>query len=231
LKQKAAFFWSGGKDSSLALHYIQKEDKFNIEYLITTVSAEFDRVSMHGIISSLAEKQAHSIGIPLKKMINKGASNSSYEEAIENVFKQCKIDGITHVIFGDINLEDLRKYREELLNKFNLIGVYPLWGKPTIQLINEFIFFGFKSVLCCVNDQYLSKQHLGQTIDLDWIEKLPSNVDPCGENGEFHTFCFDGPIYKTPVRFKPGDTIHKPFAFKNADSSIENAGFWFLDLK
>ena len=230
--KKAIFCWSGGKDSSLCLYEVLKEQKYEVVYLLTTLNENFKRISMHGVQEELLEQQAQSIGIPLKKMYVKEGSYEEYERNMEKLLLEMKAEGITNVIFGDIFLEDLRKYREDNLAKVGMAAVFPLWKKDTTKLIFDFINLGFKTITCCVNDRYLGEDMVGAEIDAAFLNALPENVDPCGENGEFHTFCFDGPIFKSKIRFTKGEKVYKPLEVKGEGvcSSGETKGFWYCDL-
>lgn len=233
MKPKAIFCWSGGKDSSLALFKVLKKNEFEIVALLTTLNATFKRISMHGVREELLDQQADSIGLPLIKMFVSEGTNSEYEQNMEKLLLEYKAKGITTVIFGDIFLEDLRAYRENNLSKINLKAEFPLWKQDTNQLINEFFTHGFKTITCCVNDMYLTKEDVGVQIDQDFIDSLPKNVDPCGENGEYHTFCYDGPIFKTKVKFTVGEKIYKPLEIKKSEldtESISTKGFWYAEL-
>lgn len=230
--KKAIFAWSGGKDSTLALHQIIQENEFEIVGLMTTLNSQHKRVSMHGIREDLLEKQATSLGYPLIKMWVQEGTNEEYETQMEKVLLEYKSKGVSHVIFGDIFLEDLKEYRDQNLHKVGLLGHYPLWKKNTKMLVQEFLIKGFKTITCCINDQYLNESHVGQTITPEWLQSLPCEVDPCGENGEFHTFCFDGPIFKTPIKFEIKESVYKPLEAKYVDNSKSpfTKGFWFSEL-
>lgn len=234
-KPKAIFCWSGGKDSAYCLHKVLSENQFDIAFLLTTVNEEVDRVSMHGVRSSLLEAQADAIGLPVVKVMLQEKSNETYENAMNKVLMKAKSEGIEHVIFGDIFLKDLRNYRENNLKKVEMKAVFPLWNMNTDDIVEDFIDKGFKTVICCVNDEYLGFNWLGRAINHSFLRELPGNVDSCGENGEFHSFCFDGPIFKKPIEFSLGDTVYKPY-FQSAteDSSLpendKKNGFWFIDL-
>ncbi|MBC8052320.1 MAG: diphthine--ammonia ligase [Sphingobacteriaceae bacterium] len=231
--KKAIFCWSGGKDSSLCLYEVLKEGEYDIKYLLTTVNENFKRISMHGVQEELLKRQAQSIGIELKIVYVREGSNAEYERNMEQLLLSMKTEGIEHVIFGDIFLEDLRQYRENNLDKIGMKAVFPLWKKDTKFLIERFLELGFKTVTCCVNDFYLGEDQVGAEIDVDFIHSLPENVDPCGENGEFHTFCFDGPIFKKPVAFTKGEKVYKPLEVKGdkvCSSVGQTKGFWFCEL-
>jgi uncharacterized protein (TIGR00290 family) len=234
-KEKCIFCWSGGKDSALALYKVIQEDKYEIIALLTTLNAQFKRVSMHGVREELLDLQAESIGLPLIKMYVNEGTNAEYETEMETLLLQYKQQGVTKVIFGDIFLEDLRMYRENNLAKVGLTAVFPLWKRDTKDLIREFLSLNFKTITCCVNDGYLNEDKVGVEIDKKFIDTLPSNTDPCGENGEYHTFCFAGPIFKKQISFSIGEKVYRPFEIKTVDdnvcsSNIVTKGFWFCDL-
>jgi uncharacterized protein (TIGR00290 family) len=233
MKPKAIFNWSSGKDSALALYKILKEDQFEVTSLLTSINKEFQRISMHGVHISLLEKQAESLGFPLIKMeLPKEPSMEEYRDMMSTTMEKIKSQGITHSIFGDIFLEDLRKYREDQLQTIGMEGVFPLWKIDTTDLIHEFLNLGFKTIVTCINETYLDKSFAGRIIDQDFIKDLPKNVDPCGENGEFHTFTFDGPIFKNSIQFEIGEVVKKtyPKPKSNPEDQDEEYVFWFCDL-
>jgi len=233
MKQKAIFNWSSGKDSALALYKILQEEKFEITSLLTSISEEFQRISMHGVSVALLEKQAASLGFPLIKLeLPKEPSMEEYQELMNKTMSGIKSGGVTHSVFGDIFLEDLRKYREDQLQSVGMSAVFPLWKKNTTDLIHEFMDLGFKTIVTCVNETYLDKSFAGRIIDESLIKDLPKNVDPCGENGEFHTFTFDGPIFKNPIVFEIGEVVKKTYPKPKSDESEEEGEyiFWFCDL-
>jgi len=210
--------WSGGKDSCLALHEIQKSSDYRVAALLTTITREYDRISMHGVRRALLERQATSLGLPLHQvLISKGANNEEYETAMAQAFNEYHQNGIDSVVFGDLFLEEIRAYRDQFLARHGMKGLYPVWQRNTTGFIKQFIELGFKAVLSCVDSKTLDKSFAGKTIDVDFISSLPANVDPCGENGEFHTFVYDGPNFAEPLNFSVGETI-----WRN--------GFWFRDL-
>jgi uncharacterized protein (TIGR00290 family) len=180
--------WSGGKDSCMALYEIQQLSDTRVEALVTTVTRDYDRISMHGVRRVLLERQAASLGLPLHQIyISKGASNEEYEEKTGAAFSAYHAHGITSVAFGDLFLEDIRAYRERLLAKHSMTGMYPIWGRDTSKLIRDFIAQGFKTILVCVDPAKLDSSFVGRVIDEEFLSELPPGVDPCGENGEFHT--------------------------------------------
>ncbi len=232
-KRNAIFVWSGGKDSALALHHVLAEKQFEVKYLLTTINSQFKRVSMHGVREELIEKQVKSIGLLLIKMYVKEDNNEEYDENMREVLLKAKTEGIHHVIFGDIFLEDLREYRENNLAKVGMEAVFPLWKKDTKELIQEFLNLGYKTISCCINDAWLDETYIGMDVDAKFIQSLPASVDPCGENGEFHTFCYEGPIFKQKISFSIGEKVYKLLA-DNASEQCnkvgDTKGFWFCDL-
>jgi uncharacterized protein (TIGR00290 family) len=210
--------WSGGKDSCLALYEIQKSSDYRVAALLTTITREYDRISMHGVRRALLERQATSLGLPLHQiLISKGANNEEYESEMARAFSECREQGIDSVVFGDLYLQDIRAYRDQFLAKHGMKGLYPIWQRNTTNFIKEFIELGFKAVLSCVDSKMLDRSFAGKTIDEDFLSSLPANVDPCGENGEFHTFVYDGPSFAQPVEFSLGKAILRE-------------DFWFRDL-
>lgn len=207
---KCALFWSGGKDAAMALHRLQQSPDFEPSLLVCTLSIPYRRIAMHGIAEELLEAQAKAIGLPLLKMwLPADTSNESYEQAFNTSLKEIKAKGIEHVAFGDILLEDLKNYREKLLAKQQVQGVYPLWKIPTQQLAEECIDQGFQAAICCAQE-LPNKQRLdGHFFDHQFLANLPQGVDPCGENGEFHTYCFAGPHMLQAVSIKKGESLTK----------------------
>ena len=215
---KVLMSWSGGKDSCLALHEIKKERKFCVAMLLTTITRDYDRISMHGVRRVLLEQQAASLGLPLHPiLISKEASNEEYEAKMVEVFAKYRREGIDTVIFGDLFLEDIRAYREQFLARNKMRGLFPVWKRDTAAFIREFLELGFKAVVTCVDSKVLDQSFAGRLIDESFLSSLPDHVDPCGENGEFHTFVFDGPGFSAPVKFSFGETVLRE-------------SFWFSDL-
>ncbi|MDQ1097842.1 MULTISPECIES: diphthine--ammonia ligase [Chryseobacterium] len=233
MKPKAVFNWSSGKDSALALYKILQEDRYEMTALLTSINKEFRRVSMHGLPVALLEQQAESLGFPLIKIeLPKEPSMEEYRQIMDTTMKEVLNMGVTHSIFGDIFLEDLRKYRENQLQAMGIQAVFPLWQQDTTRLIHEFLDLGFKTIVTCVNETYLDSGFAGRIIDQDFLKDLPDDVDPCGENGEFHTFTFDGPIFKNPVAFDIGETVRKTYPKPKSHEDEESGEyvFWFSDL-
>jgi uncharacterized protein (TIGR00290 family) len=182
----------------------------------------------------LLDRQAESVGIPLIKVRTTEGTNEEYEKQMEAALLKAKSEGINHVIFGDIFLEDLRVYRENNLAKAGMTGVFPLWKMDTTDLINDFIGKQFKTIICCTNDGYLGEEWLGREIDRSFIEHLPATVDLCGENGEYHTFCYDGPIFKKKIDFTIGEKVYKALEIKmdttSTPAEVMTRGFWYCDM-
>ena len=230
-KIKAIFAWSGGKDSAYALHQVLREGKYEVMYLLTTLNKDLKRVSMHGVKEELLDIQALSIGIPLLKVWVSEDSFEDYETQMNNILLKAKEESIREVIFGDIFLEDLREYREKNMKKLGMKASFPLWKKDTLNLIGDFIDQGFQTITCCVNDAFFNEDEVGKLIDNYFLKHLPKGVDPCGENGEFHTFCFAGPIFKKEINFKVGEKVYKPLDEKYVeDKPNSTKGFWFVEL-
>lgn len=232
---KAFFNWSGGKDSALALYHAQKSGEFSIDKLLTNINGKHRRISMHGVREELLDEQAKAIGIPLQNIIlPEEPSIQEYEQLMEANLQTLKKENFTHAIFGDIFLEDLKTYREKQLSTLSLTAVFPIWKRDTIELMHEFIDLGFKTVLVCIKADLLPKEFAGRIIDRDFLKDLPKNVDACGENGEFHTFVFDGPIFSKPVNFIKGEVVYKEYAAPKTNDCFTTPqpsfGFYFQDL-
>lgn len=223
---KTYFNWSSGKDSALALFRLLQDKRYSVEYLLTVVNRHHNRVTMHGLRTELLQQQVKSIGIPSGIIeLPEQPRNSEYESIMTQKLVEWKSAGFTHSAFGDIFLGDLRSYREHQLEALDLKSVFPLWKIDTVQLMHEFIDRGFKAITVSVNAELLDQSFAGRLIDYNFLNDLPANIDPCGENGEFHTFCFDGPIFKNPVPFSVSDTVLRKYNNQGVES-----GFWFCDL-
>lgn len=228
--EKAALFWSGGKDCAFALHIVKQERRCHVETLVTTLNRKFGRISMHGVRETMLDRQAEALRVPLHKMwVDDIPSNEHYEEQLIKTYAELKEQGISTIIFGDIFLEDLRVYREKLLAEAGLKGYFPLWNQDTAELIQTNLALGFRTVTCCVNTAFLDRSWVGREIDQRFVDALPSQVDACGENGEFHTFCFDGPVFSREITFTLGEEKFTPLVIRNSISE-QSTGFWFIDL-
>jgi uncharacterized protein (TIGR00290 family) len=210
--------WSGGKDSARSLYEIQQRGEYSVAALLSTVTEDYDRISMHGVRRELLERQAEALGIPLEKVyIPKDASNREYEARMQAVLERRRREGVISVAFGDIFLEDLKQYREKNLGQLGMRGVFPIWKRNSAELARSFVELGFKAVVVCVDSRHLDESFAGKMLDSQFLQRLPAGVDPCGENGEFHSFVFDGPIFSKGIEFRLGETVQRD-------------GFWFSDL-
>jgi uncharacterized protein (TIGR00290 family) len=219
MSEPIALCFSGGKDSVMALQEIQRQGKCRVTELVTTVTDAYDRVSMHGVRRELLRRQAESLGLPVTEVVvPPESSNAIYEREMGMAFARIRDRGIRRVAFGDIFLEDLRSYRERQLAALGLTCVFPLWQKQTRVLARRFMDEGFRALTVCVDSRVLIESFAGRHFDLEFLEDLPAGVDPCGENGEFHTFVFGGPIFSEPIEVIGG-------------AIVERDGFFFYDLE
>ena len=206
--EKVLFAWSGGKDSAISLYEIQRSEKYEIAALLTTITDGYDRVSMHGVPRTLVERQAHSVGLPIEEVfISRTSSNEEYGSKMARVLTKFKQAGVSSVVFGDIFLKDVRKYREDNLSQVGMKGIFPLWGRDTTELTRSFIALGFRAIITCIDSRVLDRRFIGRTFDEHFLAELPLNVDPGGENGEFHSFVFDGPIFKERIAYTLGESV------------------------
>jgi uncharacterized protein (TIGR00290 family) len=230
---KALMSWSGGKDSAMALHLARRDAGTEVVGLLSTLSLDFDRVSMHGVRRNLLESQARALRLPVEKVflptppadmpcgIARGftafATNDSYEQAILEAFARAKAAGVEAIVFGDIYLEDLRQYREKLLAKAGLRGIFPLWGMPSGELVERVLDAGFGAIVVCIDSGKLPAAMCGRALNRRFIADLPAGADPCGERGEYHTFVFEGPGFHQRIAFEKGECVLRD-------------PFWFCDL-
>jgi uncharacterized protein (TIGR00290 family) len=218
MTQKILLAWSGGKDSALALYEIKKRPDLEIVSLITTITEDYDRVSMHGVRRVLLESQAESLGIPLYKIfISKSSSDEEYGHKMKEMLTRFSRLGVSSVVFGDIFLEDLRKFREKQLSKVAMKGIFPLWKKDTLELAHAFINLGFRAIVTSTDSKVLHRKFVGREIDEKFLAQIPPPVDPCGENGEFHSFVFSGPIFKKRLLFRVGEVVLRENRFYYCD--------------
>lgn len=228
--KKIVLFWSGGKDSAMALQRLKKNAEFEIMGLICTLNADFKRVSMHGISEKLLERQVEQLGLPLIKMwVTNQPDNYSYEESFLKTCKQLSEMGVEILGFGDIFLEDLRKYRENLAKKAGMETYFPLWKNTSIELQKELSDGGLEAITCCVQSEKLGMEWIGKKLNSEFFKNLPMETDPFGENGEYHTFCFNGLIFLNPIDFKTGEVVSKPLQIKQSNGT-EESGFFYLDI-
>jgi uncharacterized protein (TIGR00290 family) len=210
--------WSGGKDSAMALWDILMGGHYEVAALVTTVSSDYERISIHGVRRSLLEEQAATLGFVLEEVfIPKQATNAQYESSMSAVLSKYYAQGVSTVVFGDIFLEDLRSYREDTLGHLGLQALFPIWKVETVELAHRFIDAGFKAITTCVDTNVLGKEFVGREYNQDFLEELPKGVDACGENGEFHTFVYDGPVFKEAIRLRLGEKVLREGRFYYCD--------------
>jgi len=210
--------WSSGKDSAWALHALRQSSQFEVVGLLTTVNLAADRVAMHAVRSELLQAQAEALGLPLHSVgIPQPCSNAQYEEAMAAAVARATAAGVTAMAFGDLFLEDIRAYRVAKLAGTGIEAIFPIWGIPTAHLARQMIDGGLRARLTCVDPKQLAKEFVAREFDRSLLEDLPSTVDPCGERGEFHTFAYDGPMFRRPLAIRTGEIV-------------ERDGFVFADL-
>lgn len=223
--------WSGGKDSALALHRIRQQGQFSVQQLLTTINGAFGRVSMHGVREELINVQAERLGLPLTTVrLPETASLELYQDTMNEALRPLVAAGITHAVYGDIFLEDLRQWREAQLAPVGLTGIFPLWQVPSLTLLDEFWKAGFQTIVVAVNGQHLDQSFCGRVLDRQFVADLPTKVDPCGENGEFHSFVFDAPYFSSPIAFSLGETVERTYTFTDADGQQQTSTYYFADL-
>lgn len=224
--EKAFINWSGGKDCTLALHKVTEEKELSVEFLFTSLSRQYQRVSMHGVRKEMITRQGLALGIPSRKLyLPENTTMEVYDQHMQNEMMLMKERGINHCIFGDIFLEDLRKYREEKLKAVHIQPHFPLWKKDTTALLKEFIDLGYKSIIVSVDSQKINPNFLGRELSYEFLAELPGSVDPCGENGEFHTYVFAGPLFHEPIKFEKGEIVKKNYTHDGKEFE-----YAFLDL-
>jgi uncharacterized protein (TIGR00290 family) len=218
MKEKVMVAWSGGKDAAQALYEIKSQEDREIAALLTTVTEGYDRISMHGVRRSLLTAQAASLGFALEEVrIPQNCTNEIYEQRMQQSLETFQQQGISSAVFGDLFLQDVRAYREERMQRIGMRCIFPLWGKPTLELAVRFINLGFRAIAVCVDTQALSGEFAGREYNEEFIRDLPAGVDPCGENGEFHTFVYDGPVFTAPVRVERGEIVLRDNRFCYCD--------------
>ena len=231
-KTKISLSWSGGKDSVFALWKLLNDHQYEVVGLHTTFGEETCRVGMHGIHEELIEAQAEAIGIQLDKIYYPASGdNAAYEKAMSGYFSQLEAEGVRHIGFGDILLEDLKKYREGKLAERGFSAVFPLWGKDTKELAEEFIHAGFKTKICAADADKINKDYVGKDYNRKFLEQLSANVDPCGENGEFHSFCYDGPVFSKPLEISCKERIQQSYDIVLENGRKGKKHYWFVDLE
>lgn len=219
MKSKIWLSWSSGKDSAYALHVLRQQPEFDVVGLLTTVNVAFDRVAMHAVRTQLLRAQAEAAGLPLVLVeIPYPCRNDQYEDAMRGALEQAKLAGVAQIAFGDLFLEDIRRYRLEKMAGTGLEAIFPIWGIPTPTLARNMIALGLRARLTCVDPKVLAREFVGRDFDQSLLDDLPEHVDPCGERGEFHSFAYDGPMFTRPVGIRTGEIV-------------ERDGFVFADLK
>ncbi len=217
-RPRAWMAWSSGKDSLWALHVARRSCDLEVVGLLTTVTEDYARVSMHGVREALLQAQADALGLPLHRvLISASCSNEEYEAKMALALAAARDQGVTKVVFGDLYLEWIRSYREERLHDTGLAPVFPLWGAPTRALAEGMVVAGVRAVLTCVDPSKVGREFAGREFDADLLDALPPDADPCGENGEFHTFAYAGPGFSAPLPVRVGETV-------------ERGGFVFTDV-
>jgi uncharacterized protein (TIGR00290 family) len=218
MKPKAIVSWSTGKDSAFALQRVHEQGQLDVVGILTSLTAEFGRVSMHGVRESLLDAQATALGLPCHKVLLPfPCPNTVYEQRISEALERVRSQGVSHVVFGDLFLQDIRAYREAQLARLGLEGVFPIWKEDTALLAREMVRTQLSAILTCVDPAKLDSSFAGRRFDLQLLEELPRSVDPCGENGEFHTFASSGPMFRESIPVRVGQTT-------------ERDGFVFADL-
>ncbi|MEM7181871.1 MAG: diphthine--ammonia ligase [Spirochaetota bacterium] len=240
---KILFNWSGGKDSSLALHEVLKHTAREDIILFTSVNKSYGRISMHGVRMQLLHAQAESLGIRLETLLlpeapNMMQYNQLMQERLQDLVEEEEIET---AVFGDIFLQDLREYREQQLAKVGIKGEFPIWKRDTTDLIHSFIDLGFRAALVCINERFLGENFAGREIDSSFLQDLPDGVDPCGENGEYHSYVYAGPIFQHSIDFTKGETVRRTYQVQEQSDEEEgdvcslsdknyDTGFFYTDL-
>ncbi len=227
-RPKAWVSWSSGKDSAWALHLLRQQGEFDVVALLTTVNTAYGRVAMHAVRESVLEAQAAAVGLPLIKVpIPSPCPNETYEAAMSEAMRRALAEGVTHVAFGDLFLEDVRRYREEKLARTGIAPIFPLWAMDTAQLAREMVAAGLHAILTCLDPKKMSRDFAGRSFDAALLAQLPHGVDPCGENGEFHTCVHAGPMFHRPLAVAVGETVERDgFVFTDVqlcDAALQHA--------
>ncbi len=222
---KAIMSWSGGKDSAMALYEVRRAGGWEIQGLLTTITRDYDRVCMHGVRTVLLEQQAAALGLPLDKIyLDANGSQEAYEAKMQTYLAGCRERDIEAMIFGDLFLQDVRQYRERNLAQAGMEPVFPLWGQDTRALAGRFLHAGFQAIITCVDLQALTPEFAGRRYDREFLADLPPEADPCGERGEFHSFVYDGPLFRRPILFRTGHTVVRENRFTYVDLIPSDTG-------
>ena len=226
---KVVMNWSSGKDAALAYHLLTQDDRYKVTHLLTTLSSEHERVFMHGVREHLLDIQAARMSLPLLKVkLPASPDDNIYKQAMLQTMTGLKQQGVSTAAYGDIFLEDLKVYREQQLVQVGMEGLFPLWKKDTRELVHAVENAGIEAIIVCVNEKYLGKEFLGKKINAEFFKNLPGNVDPCGENGEFHTFVYNAPFFSAPIPIVTGEVVHRTYT--SSEDSKWDTGFYFLDV-
>jgi uncharacterized protein (TIGR00290 family) len=221
--RSVALAWSGGKDSSLALAALRADPTVEVVSLLTTITGDYDRISIHGVRRTILEAQVSALGLPLMEAtIPASSTNEQYENAFAGaleILRRQRPD-VSHLAFGDLFLADVRAYRELLLQRLGWSPVFPLWGKDTSVLARQFVDQGYRAILTCVDTTQLEADFSGREFDAVLLDELPAGVDPCGERGEFHTCVYDGPIFQHPLRLQRGERVRRDGRFEYCDLAL-----------
>lgn len=218
MTRRVLLSWSSGKDSAWTLHVLQQQPDVEIAGLLTTLNEQADRVAMHGVRHSILKQQAEAIGVPLwPVMLPHPCPNAEYEKRMGEAMQRAEAESVTHIAFGDLFLEDVRDYRIKNFENSTLEPIFPIWQQPTQQLARDMIDSGMEAYVTCVDPKQLDSRFTGRAFTHEFLDDLPDDVDPCGENGEFHTCVLDAPMYRQPIEAKVGEIV-------------ERDGFFFADL-
>jgi uncharacterized protein (TIGR00290 family) len=230
-KKPVVLNWSTGKDAALAYHLLLQNKEHKVTKLLTTLSAEHNRVFMHGVREELLDMQAARMGLPITKVKLAASPNDEvYKNAMQQTLSKLKEEGIDTAAFGDIFLEDLKIYREQQLTQVGFNAIFPLWKKDTKELVNMAETAGIEAIIVCVNDKYLAKEFLGRKIDKHFLDDLPANADACGENGEYHSFVYNAPFFSSPITISKGEIVYKKYTPTTDNDANWDTGFYFLDV-
>ena len=228
---KTVLNWSSGKDAAMAYHILSMNDGYEVTHLLTTVNSEHSRIVMHGIKEELLDAQAAAMALSVKKIyLPASTQDELYKKAMQQVLNELKQEGVKASAFGDIFLEDLRNYREQQLQTVDIQAVFPLWKIDTVELVKAIEHAGIEAILVCVNEKFLGKEFLGRKVGRDLLNDLPAGADPCGENGEFHTFVYNAPFFRAPVPISLGEIVYKQYMPASNDKDKWDTGFYFLDV-
>lgn len=218
MEEKVILSWSGGKDAALALHELRQSQQYRLTTLLTTVTTQYDRITMHGVRRSLLEQQAACLSLPLEEVfISAEMSDQDYASTMREILAKYLAAGVSAVAFGDVSLVEVRKYREDNLSQIGMRGIFPLWNRDSTELAHTFVSLGFEAVVTCVDFHVLDKAFVGRTYDQQFLSDLPPGVDPCGENGEFHTFVYDGPLFQKSISHQKGEVVLRDDRFYYCD--------------